>query len=281
MRPRSPIGVNISWWRSLRVGSPGTVPLTAHGPTRYQPRLRLTRFPAATPTCSGPTTTNRSQMRTATTPYGYLPRKPTMTPMACSRPSHFPSPAKACLPNRKGNLVQSVATYYLGADEAERARLLAQCELHRREAAQLLDRVGVAYGTRVLDVGCGPLGVLDILSARVGPAGQVIGLDNHPRMLAYAEQTISERELANVELVQGDATRSGLPEDSFDGVHERLVLINHPSPQDIVREIVRVTRPGGWVAVQEVDMYSWMCEPGHPAWDELLETLRRVWRANG
>lgn len=177
--------------------------------------------------------------------------------------------------------MQSVATYYLGAGEAERARLLAQCELHRRQAAQLLDRVGVAYGTRVLDVGCGPLGVLDILSARVGPAGQVIGLDNEPRMLAYAEQTISELELANVELVQGDATRSGLPDDSFDGVHERLVLINHPSPHDIVREIVRVTRPGGWVALQELDTYSWMCEPGHPAWDELLETLLRGWSANG
>ena len=177
--------------------------------------------------------------------------------------------------------MQPAATYYLGADEAERARLLAQCELHRREAAQLLDRVGVAHGARVLDVGCGPLGALDILSARVGPAGKVIGLDNEPRMLAYAEQTISERELANVELVQGDATHSGLPDDSFDGVHERLVLINHPSPQDIIREIVRVTRPGGWVAVQEVDMYPWICEPAHPAWNELLEALRRGWSANG
>ena len=173
------------------------------------------------------------------------------------------------------------ATYSLGADEAERARLLAQCELHRREATQLLYRVGVARATRVLDVGCGPLGVLDILSAWVGPAGQVIGLDNEPRMLTYAQQTIGERELANVELVPGDATRNGLPDDSFDGVHERLVLINHPSPQDIVQEMVRVTRPGGWVAVQELDSYSWMCEPGHPAWDELLETLLRGWSATG
>jgi len=48
--------------------------------------------------------------------------------------------------------MQPAATYYLGADEAERARLLAQCELHRREAARLLDRVGVAHGARVLDV---------------------------------------------------------------------------------------------------------------------------------
>src|SRR5262249_41388211 len=40
---------------------------------------------------SGPTTTNRSQMPTATTPYVCSPRKPTMTPMVCSRPSRFPN----------------------------------------------------------------------------------------------------------------------------------------------------------------------------------------------
>lgn len=171
--------------------------------------------------------------------------------------------------------------YALGADESERARLLAQCELHRREAARLLDRVHIADGARVLDVGCGPLGVLDILSDHVGPTGQVIGLDNEPRMLAHARRTIAERKLANVTLVAADATDTGLPGDWFDGVHERLILINHPSPEAIVQEMVGITRPGGWVAVQELDVYSWMCEPGHPAFDELLDRFLQVWRVDG
>jgi ubiquinone/menaquinone biosynthesis C-methylase UbiE len=175
--------------------------------------------------------------------------------------------------------MESIVTdqYALGSDQSERARLLAQCELHRNEATQLIDLVRVAPGDRALDVGCGPLGVLDILSARVGPAGRVVGLDSEPRMLAYAEQSISERELINVELVAADAIRSGLPDDWFDGVHERLVLINHPSPEEIVHEMVRVTQPGGWVALQELDCYSWICEPGHPAWDHLLDTLMQAW----
>jgi hypothetical protein len=51
--------------------------------------------------------------------------------------------------------------YILGADENERARLLAQCEIHHAEAARLLDRLAIEPGARALDVGCGPLGVLD------------------------------------------------------------------------------------------------------------------------
>lgn len=64
--------------------------------------------------------------------------------------------------------------YSLGADDTERTRLLAQCALHRAEAELLLDRVGVAPGRRALDVGCDPLGVLDLLAERVGrPAARV------------------------------------------------------------------------------------------------------------
>jgi ubiquinone/menaquinone biosynthesis C-methylase UbiE len=74
--------------------------------------------------------------------------------------------------------------YVLGADDSEQARLLAQCDIHRPEAERLLERLGISSGQRVIDVGCGPLGVLDLLSARVGPTGEVVGLDNEPRMIS-------------------------------------------------------------------------------------------------
>jgi len=56
--------------------------------------------------------------------------------------------------------------YSLGVDDAERARLLAQCAMHRAEAELLLDRVGLRPGDRALDLGCGPLGVLALLAER-------------------------------------------------------------------------------------------------------------------
>lgn len=171
---------------------------------------------------------------------------------------------------------QGAHEYILGADESERARLLAQAELHRPEAERLLDKLQLGPGSRALEVGCGPLGVLHLLSERVGSSGEVVGLDNEPRMIAQASRTIAERKLTNVRLVLGDATASGLPADSFDLAHERLVLINHPAPHNVVAEMVRVVRPGGWVAVQNVDWMIWTCEPPHLAWERLLDAVNAL-----
>jgi ubiquinone/menaquinone biosynthesis C-methylase UbiE len=61
------------------------------------------------------------------------------------------------------------------------------------------------------------------------------------------------RELRNVRLLEADAYASGLPPDSLDLAHERLVLNKATAPEAEVREMVRVVRPGGWVALQHVD----------------------------
>jgi ubiquinone/menaquinone biosynthesis C-methylase UbiE len=172
--------------------------------------------------------------------------------------------------------------YFLGTDERERARLLAQGEINRAETEALLDRLEIpTAGGRAVDFGCGPLGVLDMLSRRVGPAGEVVGLDHEARMIGFAQRSIAERGLANVTLIQADARATGLDADSFDFAHERLVLITLTSPHEVVAEMVRVVRPGGWVMAQNVDWISWMCEPAHPAWDSLLDALVKAWGTLG
>lgn len=171
----------------------------------------------------------------------------------------------------------STGDYSLGAGEAERARLLAQCELHRPEAEQLVDRIGVGSGWHALDLGCGPLGVLDVLADRVGSTGRVTGIDREPGFLAMAGRSLRERGIDTVALVEADATATGLPTGSFDLVHERLVLINVPRPEDVVAEMTRLARPGGYVAVQDVDWISWTCEPAHPDWPRLANAAAAAW----
>jgi SAM-dependent methyltransferase len=167
--------------------------------------------------------------------------------------------------------------YSLGVDEAERARLLAQGEIHRGEAAQLLDRIGVGPGTRAVDVGCGPLGVLDVLAERVGRSGTVTGVDRAAPFLAMAARSLHERGLDHVRLVEADATATGLPSDTYDLVHERLLLNNVPRPGDVVAEMVRIVRPGGRVALQDMDWISWTCVPAHPDWDRLTGLAAAAW----
>lgn len=167
----------------------------------------------------------------------------------------------------------SLYAQVLGVSTEERQRLLAQAKDYEPEARWLLDRIGIPPGWRAIDIGCGPIGILDLLSERVGPEGEAVGLDLEPRFVELARRIAAERGLVNVRLVQGDATATGLPRDSFDLVHERLLLLS-PARERIVAEMVALARPGGIVAVEDIDMLTSYCEPAHPAWDRLLGVFR-------
>ena len=170
--------------------------------------------------------------------------------------------------------------YLLGDSTAEVEHLTHQAEVYAEEAANLLDRVGLAAGGSAIDVGCGVLGILRLLCERVGPSGRVVGLERESRILDAARQAAAQHSLL-VEFVQGDATSLDLPADSFDFVHERTVLLNVHDPATVIAEMVRIARPGGVVALQEPDHSGWVCDPPHPAWDPLLAELLAAYRRNG
>jgi ubiquinone/menaquinone biosynthesis C-methylase UbiE len=170
--------------------------------------------------------------------------------------------------------------YWLGDSAPEISHLLAQAEVLGPDAAGLLDRIGVAPGTSVIDVGCGVLGILPQLRSRVGHGGRVVGLDIEPRLLAMAGQLSAQHGLA-VETVRADAASTGLPPGSFDLVHERMLLLNIPRPQDVVAEMTRLARPGGVVALQEPDSTAWAIDPPHPAWELLLTEVSNVYPRTG
>jgi SAM-dependent methyltransferase len=133
-------------------------------------------------------------------------------------------------------------------------------------------------GARAIDLGCGPRGVLEQLSARVG---SLVGLDRGGDTLALARAFVAERGLHNVELIQGNARATGQPPGSFDLVHARLVLVNVPRPEEIVREMVALARPGGVVASHEADYLPHRCDPPCTAWDRLFELFQAHSRAHG
>jgi SAM-dependent methyltransferase len=164
--------------------------------------------------------------------------------------------------------------YVLGASDAERQRLVRQAQAYAPEASWLLDQLGVKPGWRAVDVGCGPIGIMDLLSGRLGPTGETVGVDNEPRMIAMARDVAAELNLANLALVQAEAIDTGLGRASFDFAHARHVLVNVPAPERVVAELAALVRPGGVVAVEELDWVSWICQPPHPAWDRLRDALR-------
>ena len=81
--------------------------------------------------------------------------------------------------------------YALGRDSDESARLRRQSDELRPQAAELLGHIGLRPGQSAIDLGCGPSGILDLLSAAVGPGGRVVGLDADAAHTAMASRTIS------------------------------------------------------------------------------------------
>ena len=171
--------------------------------------------------------------------------------------------------------------YLLGHSKDEELRLRKQGAELRPESAWLFDRIGLGAGSRAIDLGCGPRGVLDLLSERVGSSGRVIGIERNRDSVAMARRFVVDRGLKNVAVFQDDATATELPGASFDLVHARLVLVNVPYVEAVVREMVRLTRPGGVVASHEADYVSHFCDPPLRAWDRLFEIFKEYSSANG
>ena len=156
------------------------------------------------------------------------------------------------------------------AEELERERLELLQRFHDPLSNRLFDAIGVAEGWRCLDVGAGGGSSTRLLAQRVGEAGCVVATDLDTRLL---EPLAGDR----VEVVQHDLLVDPLPEAEFDLAHIRLVLMHLPSRLDVLRRIVASLRPGGWLAVIDVDFTDVRVSPATPAsqrtWSAFLDAI--------
>lgn len=148
----------------------------------------------------------------------------------------------------------------------------------RNAAAYLLPRL--APGQRLLDIGCGPGTITLDLAAFVAP-GEVVALDREPAVLAEVERLAGERGRANLTTTIGDVYRLGDEEGAFDVVHAHQVLQHLSDPVAALREMRRVTRPGGVVAARDADYAAMTWYPLDARLDRWLEIYHAVARANG
>ena len=146
---------------------------------------------------------------------------------------------------------------------------------------RLLDEIGEGRGDRVLDVGCGAIGWLRLLSEWVGPDGEVVGTDIDDAMLAAARQFVDSEGLGNVVLMKDDLFASKLESSSFDLVHARFQIAPLGRGPDQIANHVRLLRPGGTVALEEWDVSSWNFNPPVRALDSLVELIGQSFAQSG
>jgi SAM-dependent methyltransferase len=142
-------------------------------------------------------------------------------------------------------------------------------------AAYLLPRL--APGQRVLDVGCGPGTITADLAEVVAPTGAVVGIDASASVVAEASSRAADRFSCAV----ADVFSLPFDDGSFDVVHAHQVLQHLPDPVAALREMKRVLRPGGVLAVRDSDYGAFTWAPASSAWSRWLALYHEVTRRNG
>jgi SAM-dependent methyltransferase len=125
-----------------------------------------------------------------------------------------------------------------------------------------LERLSVAAGEQILDVGCGCGQTLLQLADVTGPSGHVLGVDISPPMLARARERVAGR--SNIALALGDAQVYGFTPASFDALYSRFGVMFFDDARAAFRNLRAAARTDGrlsFVCWQEMAKNPWAARP--------------------
>jgi ubiquinone/menaquinone biosynthesis C-methylase UbiE len=163
---------------------------------------------------------------------------------------------------------KAAATYDAAADHFDDEPLAFWERIGRRT----VERLGLPAGAKVLDVGCGTGASALPAAHAVGPSGSVVGVDLSARLLDRARAKARTQGLSNIDFRQADMTSLGYPDGGFDAVVSVFSVFFVPDMEGLVRELWRMVRPGGKLAVT-----TWgprIFEPAYSRWQSAIKQER-------
>ena len=147
------------------------------------------------------------------------------------------------------------------SDSSQSDRVLhAFQQAFRKELEDAIGAYDLQNGARVLDAPCGD-GFYTELLARQMRSGQLVAADISTECLANAEKTVQPKADLDVQFQLADAYKLPFDDNSFDFVWCAQNFITLDDPVQALRELARVLRPGGQVAVLETDEYHHVLLP--------------------
>jgi ubiquinone/menaquinone biosynthesis C-methylase UbiE len=148
--------------------------------------------------------------------------------------------------------------------ELERLRMIEQ--VFDPASRRRLLGTGLQAGWRCLEVGPGAGSIMTWMGVVAGPTGQVVAVDLNPKFLGESRQS-------KVEIIRADIRTAQFPEQSFDLIHARYVLIHLPDYEVALTKMLDSLKPGGWLVLEEPDFSA---SRGITGDEQELESLRKV-----
>jgi ubiquinone/menaquinone biosynthesis C-methylase UbiE len=138
------------------------------------------------------------------------------------------------------------------------------------EDAGIASRDSASSSQSVLDIATGPGDPALSVAPLLGPQGRVFGVDPIPEMVAAARRAASQLGFGNTQFEVAFADRLPFPAGTFDAVISRFGAMFFPSPVDAVREMLRVLKPGGKLALA-----VWHSSDTNPFFNTLSQVIDR------
>ena len=165
-----------------------------------------------------------------------------------------------------------------GIEGRERLRILARVMQPATHA--LLHRAGLRAGMSCLEAGCGGGDLAFDLARMVGPQGRVVATDIDERKIEMAHGEARDQLLSNIEFLLADIYNSG-PASVFDFAHARFLLTHLTDPARALNNLRKALRPGGIIAVEDIDFRGHFCHPDCAAFWRYVELYTMAVQRSG
>jgi SAM-dependent methyltransferase len=172
--------------------------------------------------------------------------------------------------------------YTLGYSSEEHERLLRQGRMQEPATRRVFHAIGLRPGWTCLDIGCGPGAVMQLMGELAGPSGEVTGIDRDAEAGHEAVERLQATGTSRYRFVEADMESideiAGAP---FDLTFARYVLLHARDPIALLRKMYGWTKPGGYVAVQDIHIRTMNLYPKPAAFAELMRVIVETQERSG
>lgn len=155
-------------------------------------------------------------------------------------------------------------------------RLQTQAEEFSESTMESLKKLNIESNMKVIDIGCGTGDVSFMMSQFVGTQGTVIGVDFNQFAVKHCKKKAQSENISNTKFFVADATNLEFDSQTFDLAYSRFLFQHIKDTKKALQEMIRVTRPGGTIMVEDCDLFTWIVYPENPSVSKLWHWYESV-----